>query len=182
MSARAAVAISFIRAPPAPSRMARWFSRIHVNRGVDPAQRALLLETIDRHRRRVRHFLAQQPEDLLPDELGGEKALVAIGDLVRGHRSRRPPAAAREPPPAETSSARPFSALTGTMAANGKSAASSAICGSIASRALTRSILLRATMARRALRAEGGSPRGRHRWCGRLRSRSRRHRRRRDTA
>ena len=56
---------------------------VHVDRRVDPAQRALVLEAIDRHRRRVRHFFAQQTEDLLPHELGGEKALVAIGDLVR---------------------------------------------------------------------------------------------------
>jgi hypothetical protein len=39
------------------------------NRRVNPAQLTLLLEAVDRHRCGVRDLLAQQPEDLLADEL-----------------------------------------------------------------------------------------------------------------
>ena len=53
-----------------------------------------VLEAVDRHRRAVGQLLAEQPEELLAQQLGGEEALVAVGELVL-RIQRRPLAAGR---------------------------------------------------------------------------------------
>ena len=52
--------------------------------GLDAPQPAFLLEALDHHLAAVRQLLAQLLEQLLAQQLGGEEALVAVGELVRG--------------------------------------------------------------------------------------------------
>ena len=87
--ARASVAIAFIRAPPSPSRIAALARLVDVDRRVDPAQRAVHARSCRCHGRRIGNLVAEQPEDLLADELGGEEALVAVGELVCRIERRR---------------------------------------------------------------------------------------------
>src|SRR5439155_27029595 len=57
---------------------------LHEDGGVNAAQIGFMRERVDRHRRGIRQFLAQQPENLLSQILGREEALVAVGEIVRG--------------------------------------------------------------------------------------------------
>src|SRR5688572_13572955 len=52
------------------------------DRRLDSAQAALFLEAVDHHLAAVGHVLAHRLEQLLAQELGGEEALVAVGELV----------------------------------------------------------------------------------------------------
>ena len=88
MSPRACDAIAFIRAPPSPIRIALWLDLSTSTVGANPAQVAFVLEAFDDHGRRVRHLVAELAKDLLAHELGGEEALVAIGQLVVGVERR----------------------------------------------------------------------------------------------
>src|SRR5258706_7126033 len=54
------------------------------DRGFDAAQAAFFLEAVDRHFAAVGQLLGEGLEELLAQHLGGEEALVAIGQLVRG--------------------------------------------------------------------------------------------------
>ena len=141
------------------------------NRGADRADVALVPELVDRDRRLVRHLLAEQPEDLLADELRREEALVAVGDLVGTVEGGDSGSSART---SETrrSSASPFAALTGTIAANGRSSASAAICGSSSSLTASASTLFSAATAPTASGADR-SPRDRPQRCAPPRGRAR---------
>ena len=84
-------------------------------------------------RRGVGHLVAQQAEDLLADELGGEKALVAVGELVLADTAAATTgSASRDLGACSSASCAPRSAEIGTIAANGYSGATSASRGSSA--------------------------------------------------
>ena len=80
--------------------------------------RAFLLEAVDHHLAAVGQLLAHLLEQLLAQQLGGEEALVAVGELVRRDRPPAPSGSASRS--ARSSSGRflPVFALTGTMASN----------------------------------------------------------------
>ena len=56
---------------------------VDIDGRMDAAQRAVVLEAVDRDRRRIRNFLAEQPKDLFADVFGGDEALVPVGQVVR---------------------------------------------------------------------------------------------------
>src|SRR5512138_662578 len=52
--------------------------------GLDPPQLALLLEAVDGNLAAIGQLLAERLEQLFAQHLGGEEALVAIGELILG--------------------------------------------------------------------------------------------------
>ena len=96
---RACDAIAFIRAPPSPSRIARWLALSTYTVAWMRRSRAVERELVDCHGRRIRNFVAELAKDLLAHELGREETLVAIGDVVGRIERRRQEAAARRSPP-----------------------------------------------------------------------------------
>ena len=93
MSLRAAVAMRLSRSPLAPITIGFWLSRsiqmvASMRRRLGPS---LVLEALERHVAAVGQFLAEQQEQLFAQDLRGEEALVAVGELVRriGRRAFR---------------------------------------------------------------------------------------------
>ena len=145
---------------------------VDVDRRVDPAKLAFVREALDRNRRRIGNFFAEEPEDLLADELGGEKALVAVGDRVgveqRGagrqqlarfgeERVERPRPSPRSPARSRRTDGAPRAPPSAAAAGRGPSAG-------------------RPCSARQSpacLPAAGGSPRDRRPSCARPRRRDR---------
>ena len=101
-------------------------------------------ELVDPHSRGVGNLVAEQAKDLLADELGGEEALVAIGEVVLGIQRRRHAAGARRSRPQARAAACPAppisarSPRTGTAPRSPRCAAAAPPCPA------TRSILLTA--------------------------------------
>ena len=77
------------------------------------------LEAVDHHFAAVGQLRAQLLEQLLAQQLGGEEALVAVGELVEPDTSRALPAAPRAAPQ-QLGDFLPVFALTGTIAANSR--------------------------------------------------------------
>ena len=57
---------------------------LDVKRRADSDQLARLFEAVQQHGDGVRYFLARRQNGLLADDLGGEKSLGLVGELIRG--------------------------------------------------------------------------------------------------
>ncbi len=82
-SRRASVAMRLRRSPPLPITIALWASRLTMIAALMRAQARLGLELLDLDGHAVGQLLAELAEQLLAEELGGQEALAAVGDVVR---------------------------------------------------------------------------------------------------